>query len=372
MAPPIEDIRVSDSIKDFLQERLGKKKYRRLRAVSDRAILKTAPLGENTGTKIIYRWDLLDRHPNRDELYASEEQCRAIRKELIAKLIFCDDIETIDNSVKEEARDYIDGEFEEPLKCPRTGEKILLSEIKEALGQTSVLGRDESPIGFANPPQESEGVFERGNITWLKPPTHLYELRDYFDDIGDKIVEKIQRKTYKTDRRLTGVYKTNREHRWESHPDDPQSASRFECWEIEVKLFAQMFKFDSAPKTPDSIKKSLEEYVEGELSSGTFLAPITGEPIDYETFIEHILDATHGESGYHIGHLEPLAYEGGDGRHEMENISWITELGNRVQGSNSFSKIVEQIFNMACYHKERLNLDWEELDGWTAEKRKKS
>ena len=52
----------------------------------------------------------------------------------------------------------------------------------------------------------------------------------------------------------------------------------------------------------------------------------------------------------------------GTGSMRQINISWITELGNRVQGEDSMDKIVKAIYMMAEYHREREHLTWQQVE----------
>lgn len=57
---------------------------------------------------------------------------------------------------------------------------------------------------------------------------------------------KVKIKTYLTDRAQTGLYQTNREKRWETHPRSVQFALRIDCMKIESKLLLQVAKFKGA------------------------------------------------------------------------------------------------------------------------------
>jgi hypothetical protein len=58
--------------------------------------------------------------------------------------------------------------------------------------------------------------------------------------------------------------------------------------------------------------------------------------------------------------LTPLAKQ--HRGHTASNISWITELGNRVQGEDAFDDIVDKIFMMSLYHKDRLGASWKDIE----------
>ena len=59
--------------------------------------------------------------------------------------------------------------------------------------------------------------------------------------------------------------------------------------------------------------------------------PITGDNIQYSEFANDALHPTHGRSAFQVGHLNPLKSSDTDGfyGHTADNISWISENGNR-------------------------------------------
>ena len=144
------------------------------------------------------------------------------------------------------------------------------------------------------------------------------------------VFDKIRVKSYLTDRALTGGYKTNREKRWEAHPNSPQFAFRKDCLAIELALIEQLIHFQAFPS-------GTIRYLEGEklISTERKVArcPVTLDPLDFELLAQEVADPTFGRSAYQVGHLNPLkAGEGDEFRHAPANISWITEDGNRIQG----------------------------------------
>jgi len=352
---------------EWFDTALSGREKNKLRQRTERACLKIAPVfGDNTGAKQIYRWELegkLVEQADRDKLANTEENCRRLREHLLAQVPLMNGAPDMAPGVEEEVRDTLD-DLSTPV-CPKTGDEVGFDDLKRALQETSVCGSDEIPIGFDTPPQE-DGEFELGNIVWLTPPTFLFELREYFDNLGDggqKLLEKTQRKSHKTDRRLTGLYQTNREHRWEAHPQDPQAATRYECWQIEAKLLSQVFQFKEAPDSLDELRDGIKRTLEIDSFEEIFHCPISGQTVYYDEFMREVLESDHGRSGYQIGHLDPLAVL--EGHHEKENVSWISERGNRIQGEDSLKDTVEIIFNMAEFHMNRLDLeDWEDAKNW--------
>lgn len=151
--------------------------------------------------------------------------------------------------------------------------------------------------------------------------------------------DKIKIKTYFTDRALTGTYKTNREKRWEAHPRSVQYALRRECMRIEIKLLLQAATFEGC------CSELVENLQNKELLSAQFTycrCPITGDNIQYREFENDVLRPKHGRSKFQVGHLNPLKAQNAEGAangHTADNISWISENGNRIQGSLSIEEV---------------------------------
>lgn len=165
--------------------------------------------------------------------------------------------------------------------------------------------------------------------------------RNPASSVFQKILDdKIKVKTYLTDRALTGEYKTNREKRWEAHPNSVQYALRRSCMKIETKLLLQIATFEGCDLQlvhnlqNDGLLSNPFEYCK---------CPVTGDIIQYDEFADDALHPTHGKSKFQVGHLNPLKAldtEGANG-HTADNISWISENGNRIQGSLSMDEVNE-------------------------------
>ncbi len=151
--------------------------------------------------------------------------------------------------------------------------------------------------------------------------------------------EKVKIKTYLTDRALTGYHKTNREKRWETHPNSVQYATRKSCIEIEYTLIKQLCFFEAFPTTS---KQILQQHglLPGDMQ--TFKCPITQNPMIFSEFKEELENPSHGKSNFQVGHLNPLKLEAQGERlygHNANNISWVSADGNRIQGSMSLNEI---------------------------------
>ncbi|OGG30277.1 hypothetical protein A2971_00370 [Candidatus Gottesmanbacteria bacterium RIFCSPLOWO2_01_FULL_46_21] len=176
---------------------------------------KIAPLSTDTGnTQTINRWELEKTNPH----FASEEQCSDIYLALL------DDLVAFLKITSAKPR-YLLPFF--------SGEGITPKNLIATLNTSSRIGSLELPIWYKTDPIKG-GKHQKDNIFWFSPYEDLEIIRKL---VANKmIVTKIQVKAYLTDRRQTGDYQTNREIRWESHPNSPQYASRIDCMQIEAKL----------------------------------------------------------------------------------------------------------------------------------------
>jgi hypothetical protein len=227
-----------------------------------------------------------------------------------------------------------------------------LTLLKEFLNIKSV--PYELPLDYTV--RDLKKIHRIDNFTWLS----LDELKDlvntrkllmYFDESDDTIFfkqvssDKIQTKAYLTDRVLTGTHKTNREKRWEAHPESVHFALRRECQKIEQKLLIQLSRFDSAPT---SIVERLVKYNLLEKDFNIFTCPILGMKLEYTKFKSEILQTDHGRSSFQVGHMRPLkSITDQNFGHTALNISWISQDGNRVQGHLSLEEVDEMLY-YAC------------------------
>lgn len=217
----------------------------------------------------------------------------------------------------------------------------------------------EIPIDYldsqANPIHRIENI----NWCWGELPMQLVKLRVFLTDSSEHdysnffkgVYKKIKTKTYLTDRVLTGAHKTNREKRWECHPESVHFALRKIAWEIEIKLIKQVCNFEGFP---EELQQRLIEDEIVEQQEDVERCPITYEPLLFEAFEDEIENTTHGKSDFQVGHMNPLKADDEDGHsgHTSENISWISEQGNRIQGSNSVEFIREFIIKIYKNYRE--------------------
>ena len=350
-----------DSLEDYLRL-VFKARFGRLMNRVSRWTDIAAPLNPETypkgNTQQVPRWQIAEHlYPY---LHANRQSCEAMKERLLSQMPFMEGAPAL---LSPSVQNDIVGQYPglvEGIRCPLTGEPVTVDDVKEALDQTSRLGNQEINIVFANVPAPGEGL-NLGSLSWTTPPHDIYALRGAFAG-HDRLLSKVQTKAYLTDRRQTGDYPTNREARWEAHPNSPQFAVPRDCRQIEAKLLAQMLTFSRAPRLElgDRTHTRIEALLQSAIEPGTFRCPISGRPIDYQEFLQVAETSAHGRSQYQAAHLVPLAMEGG--YHVADNMSWITELGNQVQGEYAVEDIVEEIFRMARFHKDRLGLSWQDIE----------
>ncbi|PTM22793.1 hypothetical protein [Limosilactobacillus reuteri] len=153
---------------------------------------------------------------------------------------------------------------------------------------------------------------------------------EIFNDI---LNHKIKVKAYQTDRAQTGKFQTNREKRWESHPQNYQFAYRRDCNAIETNLIIQICKFKGVNKV---LLSNLQKYKLIDKKFDFYKCPITGDVLNYDDLKKEITYPQHGKSNFQVGHLDPLKLTG---KHIPENIGWLSADGNRIQGSLSLKQV---------------------------------
>ena len=163
------------------------------------------------------------------------------------------------------------------------------------------------------------------DIGWLLKVRPI--LRKVLKENAPDLLKKINTKTFKTDRSQTGEDQTNRAKRWECLGTDMQKGTVEQCWSVERVLFEQLFNFKNFPQI-DVIKEKLIVHNINPFTDTT-KCPITLIEFDFNDIKN---DGSHGKSSFQVGHMTPLKNEG---LHQGSNISWISDDGNRIQGSLS-------------------------------------
>ena len=257
-----------------------------------------------TSTKYDVRWSERIKHP--DPRGISFDECLEIHRSLVKQITAW----LADGSFKDELRLLLEW-GKSPHELPADYESKTAIPIHTAANLR--LHRDPKHLRLL-------GIRRALLDPKLNPDSQLFEA----------IFDKARVKSYLTDRAQTGGYQTNREKRWEAHPQSPQFALRRDCFEVELELIDQMFRFKSFP--PGIIRYMRNAGLVGDLGK-TARCPVTLDPMDFELLAQEVADPTHGKSFYQVGHMNPLkAGESAEFRHRRENISWITADGNRIQG----------------------------------------
>lgn len=171
------------------------------------------------------------------------------------------------------------------------------------------------------------------DLSWLIRARPLFS-----SIIGSKSYDKIEVKSFLTDRSQTGADQTNRAKRWEVLSADFQYASLEECWSVQRKLLESLTGFSGFPKD-----KLAELHAHGlaQAKIDPALCPITLEQLD---FIEFQKPTAHGHSAHQVGHLRPLK---SGGKHAGDNVAWVTDHGNRIQGDNDIESTRTMILRIA-------------------------
>ncbi len=208
----------------------------------------------------------------------------------------------------------------------------------------------EAPLDYALRAAPGGRIHQRGNIVWYcdELVIRTLRLRQYLTDASLSpdadffkrvLNDKIKIKTYLTDRVLTGAHKTNREKRWETHPQSVHFAERRTCMAIEYSLVTEVCAFNGFP--PDFVSHLQREHILPN-PLPTALCPITGDQLSYEAFRDELLNPAHGKSDFQVGHKNPLKLGAANAQgagHTAENINWISADGNRIQGSLSLDDV---------------------------------
>lgn len=300
-----------------LRRKLSPKLYKAFKSSIVRScffIELTNPTADTDSTKYQVHWvDVL--RTEHDVRYATYEQCVAICQKIVTK------IDGLDAAKLQILKDYCSNSiynFELPIDYIR---------------------RDANPYHVA----DNMDVFITDAIIRCTKVRRLIKdsSRNPKADIFKKIIsKKIKVKAYQTDRAQTGSHQTNREKRWESHPENFQYAFRRDCNDVEASLVLQACMFEGVDTDLVQMLQS-----EGLIPDPyeKYKCPITGDVLIFSEFEDEILHPDHGRSSFQVGHLEPLKATGG---HEASNIGWISDDGNRIQGSLSMEEVKELLIRI--------------------------
>lgn len=318
-------------------------------------------------TPFFHRWNtnLTTSHLTQaDPRYATEEECQKIFVTLLGNLL-----EAYSASVSEKARKIAEEILERPfqpnsLHCVETGNKISSEDIRQAMDYaTAGLSSYEIPITYKI--ELSEGGYHiHSNVGWMKPIHITYKLRKHLRqslrDAGvlsgaiKKALDKIQVKSYCTDKVTMPPHYSNRDVRWATWGDSIQYASHYECAMVELELMAQLYEFVDAPELGVDLFSDLAvevEEVRGKpIKPNTHRCFVTGKYLSYSDYVDAAKKPKGGRSKYHVGHILPLTR---GGRHTWDNIAWTSDDGNRIQGNDTQEEIEAKLVEAVTYHLQR-------------------
>ena len=225
----------------------------------------------------------------------------------------------------------------------------LVSETHSHLGIAKALSKTnarsvpyETVFTYANSTLDPKHVADNVILADVSIISWLIATRPIFQEVlNPKNRSKISTKCYKTDRSQTGEVQTNRAKRWECLSFDFQHASLEDCWSVEKKLYEGLVGFEDFPEEP---KAKLIEHNLISPDHEITRCPITRFPLSFKDFQS---GPTHGESKFQVGHLDPLK---AGGTHSGSNTAWISDDGNRIQGSLSLAETISLIKQIAVNH----------------------
>lgn len=207
----------------------------------------------------------------------------------------------------------------------------------------------ELPLDYASKTTRPIHVAENIIPIDLKLLDTTVKLRAMFNDslnktnqVMKKVYDKVQVKSYLTDRVLTGSYKTNREYRWEVSPESVHFAFKRDCMQIESSLVLAVINMEGFPA---DLRKSLNSSAGIAVADNRTTCPITLEELSFEKFSRELLNPVPGKSSFQVGHLDPLKNVG---THVAGNIAWVSDEGNRIQGDNTLDEtrsLLKKIFD---------------------------
>lgn len=177
-----------------------------------------------------------------------------------------------------------------------------------------------------------------------------------------KLRARISRTATKTPRKQTGTYRTNRENRWAVDPTQPDYATREVSAAVELMLLAQLFEFTNAPTLDAAEAEVVERALGRRAVAGTYRCPISGRRLDFAELVASTdTNPVHGRSPYAVGHMKPLHHMTNRGAHVPDNIRWVHEQGNRVQGNLSVDEAAAEVYRIADFHRDRQGLSWDDV-----------
>jgi hypothetical protein len=320
--------------------------------------------GKCNRTPFFDRWDVNTRTSHltvTDPRYASAEECGRVYITLLALLLEAKGIPELPLQALALIEQTLGRSFQPgSLACVHTERPISANDIKRMLNYTtSGLGNYEISTSYRTGLQTG-GRHERSNVGWMKPLHINYKLRNtlraHLAQLGasnrtvKNALEKIQVKSYCTDKRTMPPHFSNRDVRWATWSDSDQYASHYQCARIELELMAQLYEFTGAPLLDEQLAMDVMETRGQPISPGTRRCFVTGRHLHYQDYVQAAIDPQGGRSAYHVGHVLPLTR---GGKHSWENIAWTSEDGNRIQGNDTLEEIEVKLVDVVEYHLRR-------------------
>jgi hypothetical protein len=289
-----------------------------------------------------------------DPRYASEEECNQIEATLLATALEFHDLpKSISDKAlavmeiilhrKPQVESAVSFQMGKSLKLPMLAQSFTIS--------TSQIGSAELPVEYIIPLNEG-GSHCSQNIAWIQPSIERLTVRELLRSTGIPIntLSKVQVKSYATDKVTMPPHFSNRDYRWATWVDSIQFSTRTQCVKVELELLCQILEFREAPKISAKEQDVIEMHLGRTLLCHPRRCPITGDELSYHDFAEAVSNLAAGKSPYHVGHFIPLTR---GGRHIAENVVWMTEAGNRIQGNDTFDEVVALIRRAAKFHIDR-------------------
>lgn len=332
-------------------------------------------VGTCNKTPFFCRWDTnsITSHLTPDDpRYASQVECQKVCATLTALFLEADQVILDPTSQAVAIAEAVLARKLQPhsLICVHTANKITAGDIKLSLGYaTQRLGAYEIPVSYRLDLSEG-GLHHHENVGWMKPLHVNYKLRESLRNhlkaagASSKAIknalDKIQVKAYCTDKDIMPPHFSNRDFRWATWTDSPQYASHYQCAMIELELMSQLYEFAGAPKLVKGLFSDLGaevEEVRGQpVISGSMRCFVTGRILNYSEYVQAAINPKGGKSKYHVGHILPLTREG---KHAFDNIAWMSDDGNRIQGNDTVEEIEAKLADSVEFH---LRRDMDELE----------
>ena len=317
--------------------------------------------GKCNKTPFCDRWDtnIITSHLTpTDPRYATESECQQIFGKLLALMLEAEEVNDLSSTTTKLAESFLGRSFQaQTLVCVHTQQKILKSDLKLALGySTQRLGGYEIPTSYILD-LDLGGYHQIANVGWMKPLHINYQLRQalctHLQQAEVKraaisnALDKIQVKAYCTDKVTMPPHFSNRDVRWATWTDGNQYASHFQCAMIEMELMTQLYEFTNAPMLDPKLSDAVTKIRGQAVVSGSRLCFVTGEILCFEDYLQAAVNPKGGKSNYHVGHLLPLTR---GGKHRWDNIAWVSDAGNRIQGNDTLEEIEARLIKAVEYH----------------------